>query len=120
MTLPSHRLNAVIGVILEITKWQPEVRGKAFINEEKPWTGTAFMLSLLANLFSTSFIVYRIWKVTKVKSASESRLTWFVSILAESAALQTLWLIFYRHDAVLQLRSRLHCNGQLSCHPGYF
>ncbi|KAF8147062.1 hypothetical protein K438DRAFT_488684 [Mycena galopus ATCC 62051] len=85
---------SAIGVILEITKWQPEVRGKAFINEEKPWTGTAFMLSLLANLFSTSFIVYRIWKVTKVKSASESRLTWFVSILAESAALQTLWLIF--------------------------
>ncbi|KAJ7349868.1 hypothetical protein DFH08DRAFT_125811 [Mycena albidolilacea] len=85
---------SAVGDILKITKWEPEVRGAAFINEEKPWTGTAFALSLLANLYSTGFIIYRIWKVTKVKSASESRLTWFVSILVESAALQTLWLIF--------------------------
>ncbi|KAJ7832904.1 hypothetical protein B0H14DRAFT_2591845 [Mycena olivaceomarginata] len=43
---------SAVGVILEITKWEPEVRGAAFINEEKPWTGTAFVLSLLLYLLS--------------------------------------------------------------------
>ncbi|KAF8143782.1 hypothetical protein K438DRAFT_1783420 [Mycena galopus ATCC 62051] len=80
---------SAVGDILEITKWQPELRGAAFINEEKTWTGTVFVLSLL---------FYRLSHMENYEGEISLRISfdgkWFVSILAESAALQTLWLIF--------------------------
>ncbi|KAJ6447825.1 hypothetical protein C8R45DRAFT_1084620, partial [Mycena sanguinolenta] len=53
----------------------------------------AILFSLLANLYSTGLIAFRIWRVTKVASSSQSTLKWFLSILIESAALQTFWLL---------------------------
>ncbi|KAF7360963.1 hypothetical protein MSAN_01126400 [Mycena sanguinolenta] len=56
-----------------------------------PWEAAGSTLSLLANLYSTGLIAFRFWKVTKVASPSKSSLKWFLSILIESAALQTVW-----------------------------
>ncbi|KAJ7648758.1 hypothetical protein DFH06DRAFT_572932 [Mycena polygramma] len=85
---------ASVGMILEITNWQQRLRGAPFVKEERPWTATGFALSLLANIYSTGFISYRICRVTKMTSESGSRLSWFLAILVESFALQTLWLMF--------------------------
>ncbi|KAJ7648760.1 hypothetical protein DFH06DRAFT_1476235 [Mycena polygramma] len=60
----------------------------------RPWIALEFVLSLLGNIYSTGFISYRISRVTTVIAAKESRLMWFLSIMVESAALQTLWLVF--------------------------
>ncbi|KAF7350182.1 hypothetical protein MVEN_01321000 [Mycena venus] len=85
---------AETGFVVEMTKWEPRLRGASFDTEAKPWEATAFVLSLVANLYSTACIAFRIWGVKTPKSGSESRLQWFLSILVESAALQTFWLIF--------------------------
>ncbi|KAJ7929726.1 hypothetical protein B0H13DRAFT_2652272 [Mycena leptocephala] len=84
---------ACIGIVVELAKWDPKL-GRSFRKEAKPMEVITFVLSLLANLYSTGCIIFRICMVTKAKSASESRLTWFLSILVESAALQTFWLTF--------------------------
>ncbi|KAJ7166864.1 hypothetical protein C8R46DRAFT_267489 [Mycena filopes] len=80
-----------VAITYQLTQWQPKLRAAGFHHESQPWTLTGFVLSLLANIYSTGFIVYRIWK--QGKSKSDSRLMSFLSILAESAALQTAWLI---------------------------
>ncbi|KAJ6471480.1 hypothetical protein C8R45DRAFT_1014499 [Mycena sanguinolenta] len=86
---------ALIGWGVTFTRIFAEVAkigGRAlFATDSVPWEATGFVLSLSANLYSTGCIA---WKVTTTKAAPESRLTWFLAILVESAALQTLWLTF--------------------------
>ncbi|KAJ7166931.1 hypothetical protein C8R46DRAFT_267834 [Mycena filopes] len=77
--------------IYQFTQWQPKLRGSGFYNESQPWNLSGFILSLSANMYSTGLIIYRICK--HGKSKSDSRLMSFLSILAESAALQSVWLI---------------------------
>ncbi|KAF7355988.1 hypothetical protein MVEN_00928200 [Mycena venus] len=103
---------ASTGLIVELAKGEPRLRGASFDGESRPWEATGFMLSLVANLYSTTCIAFRIWGVETVTSGSVSRLQvpssalilflsdtefnkWFLSILVESAALQTFWLISY-------------------------
>ncbi|KAJ7181205.1 hypothetical protein C8R46DRAFT_1071659, partial [Mycena filopes] len=57
------------------------------------WMTTLFVLSLLANVYSTGLIIFRILGHWQGQSKSDSRLMAFLVYLAESAALQTLWLI---------------------------
>ncbi|KAF7360962.1 hypothetical protein MSAN_01126300 [Mycena sanguinolenta] len=64
-----------------------------------PWEAAGSMLSLLANLYSTGLIGFRFWKVA---SPSKSSLKWFLSILIESAALQTIWSLICIVTALLQ------------------
>ncbi|KAF7355986.1 hypothetical protein MVEN_00928000 [Mycena venus] len=113
---------AETGIAVELTKWEPRLRGASFDDESRPWEATGFVLSLVANLYSTVCIILRIWGVKTNTSGSESRLQvqhasipftftnnefnkWLLSILVESAALQTFWLIFdgmtllFRSDA---------------------
>ncbi|KAJ7629220.1 hypothetical protein DFH06DRAFT_1480531 [Mycena polygramma] len=85
---------ASVGMILEIMHRFLGEPGEMLIKEERPFTASCFVLSLLANIYSTGFISYRIWRATRMISTSQSRLRWFLSILVESAALQTIWLIF--------------------------
>ncbi|KAF7365886.1 hypothetical protein MVEN_00463600 [Mycena venus] len=82
------------GFVVELTKWEPTLRGAPFANESRPWKATGFVFSLIANLYCTVCISLRLWGVKTNTSGSESRLQWFLSILVESAALQTFWLIF--------------------------
>jgi len=84
---------ACLGTMIELAKWDTKLGG-SFRREAKPMELIAWVLSFLANLYSTGRIIFRICMVTKAKSASESRLTWFLSILVESAALQTSWFTF--------------------------
>ncbi|KAF7355980.1 Aminotran-5 domain-containing protein [Mycena venus] len=107
---------ALIGVavastvfIVELAKWE---RRASLGADSRPWEATGFVLSLVANLYSTACIAFRIWGAATTTSGSESRLRvpsyaliqfssdsefnkWFLSVLVESAALQTFWLIFY-------------------------
>ncbi|KAJ6514607.1 hypothetical protein DFH09DRAFT_253928 [Mycena vulgaris] len=83
-----------IGIVREFTQWEPGLRGALFHKESNPWTATGFILLLLTTVYSTAFIAFRISRVNSVKVASQSRLMSFLSILVESAALQTLWLSF--------------------------
>ncbi|KAJ7485084.1 hypothetical protein B0H11DRAFT_2018081 [Mycena galericulata] len=83
-----------IGIIYEFSQWKPELRGAAFHDESKPWAGSGFVLSLLINVYSTGFIAFRISRVNAVKVTSDSRLMSFLSIVVESAGLQTFWLGF--------------------------
>ncbi|KAJ6540003.1 hypothetical protein DFH09DRAFT_1396617 [Mycena vulgaris] len=83
-----------IGIVREATQWEPRLRGALFYEESKPWTATGCILSFLTTAYSTAFIAFRISRVNSVKIASQSRLMSFLSILVESAALQTLWLGF--------------------------
>ncbi|KAJ6540017.1 hypothetical protein DFH09DRAFT_67675 [Mycena vulgaris] len=80
-----------IVVVHTSTHWEPGSGGALFYKESKPWTATGFILSLLTTVYSTAFIAFRISR-NSVKTASQSRLMSFLSILVESAALQTLWL----------------------------
>ncbi|KAJ7609798.1 hypothetical protein FB45DRAFT_942997 [Roridomyces roridus] len=78
---------AFAGSLVELAR----LRGRLFPQNSLPWETTGFTLNLLGNLYSTGCII---WKVSRSKHSSESRLTWFLSILVESAALQTSWLLF--------------------------
>ncbi|KAJ7730808.1 hypothetical protein B0H16DRAFT_1584892 [Mycena metata] len=82
-----------LGIIIQLTHWEPKLRGTLFHDESQPWTVTGFVLSLLANIYSTGFIIFRIRRVGEGKSRSDSRLMSFLAISVESAAFQTLWLI---------------------------
>ncbi|KAJ7923418.1 hypothetical protein B0H13DRAFT_2316368 [Mycena leptocephala] len=79
--------------LIDLAKWDPELDG-SLRQEVKSLGVIVFVLSFLTNFYSTGCIIFRICRVTKMKSASESRLMWFLSILVESAALQTFWLTF--------------------------
>ncbi|KAF7326465.1 hypothetical protein MSAN_02510800 [Mycena sanguinolenta] len=83
-----------VGVVIEAATWESRLRGAGFDNESRPWEALGSLFSLLANLYSTGLIAFRIWRVTKMGYPSQSTLKWFLSILIESAALQTLWLLF--------------------------
>ncbi|KAJ7912407.1 hypothetical protein B0H13DRAFT_2660129 [Mycena leptocephala] len=82
---------AAVDITLQLIKWEPTLRGTPFHKQTLASVATGFVLSLVANLYSTGFIIFRISRITKMNS-TESRLAWFLSILAESAALQTIWL----------------------------
>ncbi|KAJ6539980.1 hypothetical protein DFH09DRAFT_1041832 [Mycena vulgaris] len=84
----------LIGIVHEFTQLEPKLPAASFYKESNPWTATGFVLSLLTTVYSTAFITFRISRVNSVKTASQSRLMSFLSILVESAALQTLWLSF--------------------------
>ncbi|KAF7326460.1 hypothetical protein MSAN_02510300 [Mycena sanguinolenta] len=89
-------------LLTKVATWKPSLRGAGFYTESVPWEATGSMLSLLANLYSTGFIAFRMWRVTKVASSSKSSLTWFFSIVIESAALQTFWLLICITAALLE------------------
>ncbi|KAJ7181230.1 hypothetical protein C8R46DRAFT_599297 [Mycena filopes] len=76
-----------VAMTYQLTQWQPKLRGTGFYRTFRPWAVTGFILSLLANMYSTGLIIYRICK--HGKSKSDSRLMSLLSILAESAALQS-------------------------------
>jgi len=86
---------AASGAVLltKLATWEPNLRGAGFYRESVPWETAGSVLSLLANLYSTGFIAFRMWRVTEVAAPSKSTLTWFFSIVIESAALQTFWLL---------------------------
>ncbi|KAJ7211773.1 hypothetical protein GGX14DRAFT_565001 [Mycena pura] len=54
------------------------------------------VFTLVTNLYSTSFISYKIWKITR-KSAplNGTNLNNLISLLIESAAMYTAWTVFY-------------------------
>ncbi|KAJ7923459.1 hypothetical protein B0H13DRAFT_1979889, partial [Mycena leptocephala] len=79
---------ACIDALVNLAKWNPE-RDGPLSQKVESMEVVGFVLSFLANLYSTGCIIFRICRVTKMKSASQSRLTWFLAILVESAALQT-------------------------------
>ncbi|KAJ6453950.1 hypothetical protein C8R45DRAFT_944872 [Mycena sanguinolenta] len=109
-------------LIIEVVAWESNFHGATFDNESKTWETVGLLFSLLyflflrkqqhmtdfllprANLYSTGLIAFHIWRVTKGDSSSQSNLKvstilpvlpqWFLSILIESAALQTFWLLF--------------------------
>ncbi|KAF7360971.1 hypothetical protein MSAN_01127300 [Mycena sanguinolenta] len=89
-------------LLTKVATWESSLRGAGFDNESVPWETTGSLLSLLANLYSTGFIAFRMWRVTKVASSSKSNLTWFFSIVIESAALQTFWLLICIATALLK------------------
>ncbi|KAF7360968.1 hypothetical protein MSAN_01127000 [Mycena sanguinolenta] len=89
-------------LLIKVATWESSLRGAGFYNESVPWETTGSMLSLLANLYSTGFIAFRMWRVTKVASSSTSSLTRFFSIVIESAALQTSWLLICITTALLE------------------
>ncbi|KAJ7138223.1 hypothetical protein C8R44DRAFT_868541 [Mycena epipterygia] len=84
-------LVSCIGILYETIRPEP---GLLFAKEMAPWVATGFALSLITNVYSTAFIAYRISRIARVKSVTESRLLSFLAILVESAALQTFWLSF--------------------------
>ncbi|KAF7360958.1 hypothetical protein MSAN_01125900 [Mycena sanguinolenta] len=63
-----------VALIIEVATPKSNLRGTDFVNESKPWQATGAVLSLLANVYSTGFIAFRIWRVTKMVSSSESTL----------------------------------------------
>ncbi|KAJ7257846.1 hypothetical protein C8J57DRAFT_1342924, partial [Mycena rebaudengoi] len=84
----------LVGVLYVSAQWEPSLRGQPFYNLSKPWVASGCIFSFLTNVYSTGFIAFRIRQFTHVNSSSESRLLGILAILVESAALQTLWLIF--------------------------
>ncbi|KAJ6590370.1 hypothetical protein B0H10DRAFT_1889254 [Mycena sp. CBHHK59/15] len=83
---------AFTGIIHDSATWEPRLRGSPFEREVLPWVASGAFLTLVTNVYCTVLILLRIRKFTK--TVSESRLMGFLSILVESAALQTLWIIF--------------------------
>ncbi|KAJ7114664.1 hypothetical protein C8R43DRAFT_961275 [Mycena crocata] len=83
-----------VGMLYSMTQWEPKLRGIPFSEKSRPWVMTGFVFSAMTNLYSTGLIAFRIRKFASAKLVSESRLLGILSIFVESAALQTLWLIF--------------------------
>ncbi|KAJ7798912.1 hypothetical protein B0H14DRAFT_2530202 [Mycena olivaceomarginata] len=81
-----------IGFVIEVSSWNPSLRGARFEEESRPWEVTGIVLSVLANFYSTGFIISRMLRVTRAASQSKTILAWFLSIVIESAALQAVWL----------------------------
>ncbi|KAJ7364712.1 hypothetical protein DFH08DRAFT_839825 [Mycena albidolilacea] len=81
-----------IGFVIEVSNWNPSLRGARFEEESRPWEVAGIALSVLANFYSTGFIISRMLKVKKAASPSKTSLAWFLSIVIESAALQAVWL----------------------------
>ncbi|KAJ7155773.1 hypothetical protein C8R46DRAFT_433765 [Mycena filopes] len=54
------------------------------------------IFTLVTNLYLTGFISWKIWQITKgASAASGNSLRGFLSILVESAAISSIWAIFY-------------------------
>ncbi|KAJ7494912.1 hypothetical protein FB451DRAFT_1163648 [Mycena latifolia] len=68
---------AETGLVIDLAKWEPRLHGASCDAESRPWEATGFVLSLVVGF-----------------PASSTVNKWFLSILVESAALQTFWLIF--------------------------
>ncbi|KAK7045046.1 hypothetical protein R3P38DRAFT_2508864 [Favolaschia claudopus] len=94
-------------VDIKMSNWNPNSRGTTWDKDSGPWMTTAFVVSLLANLYNTGFIIFRILRASKTTPAGQSTLVWFLSILIESATLQTSWLLFT--GIVEVLKSDLTC-----------
>ncbi|KAJ6453954.1 hypothetical protein C8R45DRAFT_1222996 [Mycena sanguinolenta] len=94
------------GLIIEVATWESNLLGAGFANESRPWEVVGCLFSLLANLYSTGLISFRIFRVTKAASPSDSTLKWFLSILIESAALQTCVTLVtvFPHDNTAEIR----------------
>ncbi|KAJ7166935.1 hypothetical protein C8R46DRAFT_267886 [Mycena filopes] len=81
-----------IVIAYQLSQWEPTLRATLLlIKESAPWSTTGFTLSLVANIYSTGLIIYRILR--QERAESDSRLLSFLSILAESATLQMVWVI---------------------------
>ncbi|KAJ7898551.1 hypothetical protein B0H14DRAFT_2674754 [Mycena olivaceomarginata] len=84
-----------VGLVIELSNWEPSLRGARFHEESGPWEATAFGLSLLYGFSSMG---------TRNKEVKKTAV-WFLSILIESAALQAVWLtistmtLLFRSDA---------------------
>ncbi|KAJ7257781.1 hypothetical protein C8J57DRAFT_1342754 [Mycena rebaudengoi] len=83
-----------IGMLYSMSQWEPSLRGTPFADKSRPWVLSGFAFSFLTNAYSTGLIAFRIRKFASAKLLSESRLLGILTIFVESAALQTVWLIF--------------------------
>ncbi|KAF8190931.1 hypothetical protein K438DRAFT_1830987 [Mycena galopus ATCC 62051] len=82
-----------VAMVIQLVKSESELVD-TLLTGLAPFKLISFLLSLVGNLYSTCCIIFRICRVTRVKSGSASRLKWFLVILVESAAIQTFWQIF--------------------------
>ncbi|KAJ6561172.1 hypothetical protein DFH09DRAFT_504453 [Mycena vulgaris] len=65
------------------------------ISQDKGLT-PGLIFTLITNLYSTGLISWKVWKITKSSSPVHgNNLRDFVSIIVESAALYTIWAVFY-------------------------
>ncbi|KAJ7639983.1 hypothetical protein DFH06DRAFT_1478017 [Mycena polygramma] len=65
------------------------------IKDDKGLT-PGLVFTLITNLYSTGFISWKIWMITKAASPVHgSSLRHFVAIIVESAAIYTTWAVFY-------------------------
>ncbi|KAJ7686350.1 hypothetical protein B0H17DRAFT_1072055 [Mycena rosella] len=84
-------LVSAIGATYEFTNWEPNA---PFHDKSRPRTITGFILTFLTTLYSTAFIAFRILRANKIRTSSETGLTFLLTILVESAGLQMIWLLF--------------------------
>ncbi|KAJ7742989.1 hypothetical protein B0H14DRAFT_2637528 [Mycena olivaceomarginata] len=91
---PLSCFTGVVAIVYEFVGSKSTDHEIPFLDKQelKPWVAIGSMLSLLSSLYSTSFIGWRILKFNW-KTTSDSGLMFFLAILVESAALQTIWLI---------------------------
>ncbi|KAJ7458899.1 hypothetical protein FB451DRAFT_1272817 [Mycena latifolia] len=69
-----------------------------------PWLTSNCVLTLVTNVYSTGFITYKIWNITRVaRPIGGSNLRDFLVIVVESAAIYASWAIFF--TATYQTRS---------------
>ncbi|KAJ7223134.1 hypothetical protein GGX14DRAFT_657409 [Mycena pura] len=84
---------ASVGIVFELTTWEPWLRGTPFLQQSSPWTAAGYVFSFMTNVYSTGLIIYRIRTVSKpAKTKPGPALMRLLSVLAESATLQTVWL----------------------------
>ncbi|KAJ7814627.1 hypothetical protein B0H14DRAFT_2850019 [Mycena olivaceomarginata] len=79
-----------VPMVIQLVKSESELVGTPLA----PFRLTLFLLSFLGTLYSTCCIIFHICRLTRVKSGSDSRLKWFLVLLVECAAIQTIWQIF--------------------------
>ncbi|KAJ7153253.1 hypothetical protein C8R46DRAFT_1119862 [Mycena filopes] len=69
-----------------------------------PWLTSNCVLTLVTNVYSTGFITYKIWNITRIaRPIGGSNLRDFLVIVVESAAIYATWAIFF--TATYQTRS---------------
>ncbi|KAJ7033560.1 hypothetical protein C8F04DRAFT_1104321 [Mycena alexandri] len=69
-----------------------------------PWLTSNCVLTLVTNVYSTGFITFKIWNITRIaRPIGGSNLRDFLVIVVESAAIYATWAIFF--TATYQTRS---------------
>ncbi|KAJ7440776.1 hypothetical protein B0H11DRAFT_1750460 [Mycena galericulata] len=69
-----------------------------------PWLTSNCVLTLVTNVYSTAFITFKVWNITRVaRPIGGSNLRDFLVIVVESAAIYASWAVFF--TATYQTRS---------------